>query len=1072
MKKIFSIAFVLILLSPAAAWLVRLDFDINVERIGLKPPRFDIQALLKNDYYRSFDQYLNDSFSLRDPLIFGKRWLDYHLFGMTDTAVVHVGKNGWLYSRQSIEDFQKEACDDAALIEQLALTLHAIDQLLSASGRRFIFAVAPNKSTIYPEYLGYIPTSGSCSRSRYDLLLEAFARHPLKNFIRLENRLLNAKDGNRWLYNPTGTHWNARGAAVAAEAIGQQIEQDAVYHRVFDHSQNNPGHQVDLAKRMLGLFTEVESDAVIQLTSSGSFFRPNAVIYGDGYVKNLLPYLSQIIGRLEVIQAGSVPSRQYNEDLKAADIILLEIAESHLGTIRLDVDKIYTTFESDTLLPLSYPIDLQAFVPQANISLNNRAEGLEIKSVGDPSRFAIMSIPGSDDQIFRLLKLTLETPHSDTMTLKFKTDPPLITRKALRPELTTLYLPLPFQKTLSLSIKPGSKAGVLMLQSAEILTFAELRETTDPRRLKNALAKWQSDRKIVLAKLDSEAVAAAADPAPKLSGSKVNSQDSGETSQPEAPVSALKAAFDEVFANQEIQSKKAVPVISMARSVSTTSKSKIEKSKNDVDKEIPHEENNPDIAIAKTSIVGSKRKFDNSKDGAANEKDRTLVSRIVGTPLSTFPEITLTDFADGRIFQRRVNGADIVVSGTYDGFVGAIEARVVRSDTLAEVVSWTVIDPTPSNGIFVGRLAKVPQGGWYNLQIRSQLDHSVSDDGKHRWGVGMLIACLGQSNMNEWFHTGNDLKAHSHLRKFSGGRWSKLGPKGNAAIAFGNRMIEQIGIPVGLLDFAVNGSGLRKEADWGTGYWADTAVDSIYNRFVSGVSETGGVLEFVIWIQGEADAARGTVTEEEYIHSLAHFIKNQVRGDITNGSSRAQLPFLVVMMIKRPGGKDKPHQDIRNAQKQAVNSIADCYLAATTLDLKNHGRQHLKPKAYISMGKRVAQTALYVLGKEQYHRGPQVVGTRQLNDRTVEITIQHNGGNDFKPSSGISGWEIIANGKQVPIQNVYRHDAQTIRIVTAQPITEHASIRYLYGAMPVVNHPVLDNSPLSLPLEEYQSEIN
>ena len=232
------------------------------------------------------------------------------------------------------------------------------------------------------------------------------------------------------------------------------------------------------------------------------------------------------------------------------------------------------------------------------------------------------------------------------------------------------------------------------------------------------------------------------------------------------------------------------------------------------------------------------------------------------------------------------------------------------------------------------------------------------------------------------------------------------------------------------------------------------------------------MLEYVIWIHGEADAAKGTVTQEEYVFSLTHFIEDQVRIDIANGSQRVQLPFLIVMMIKRPGGKDKPHQAIRNAQKQVVANVTDCYLAATTLDLKNHGRQHLTPKAYIVMGQRVAQAILHILGKEPYHRGPQVVAAGQIDARTVEIKIRHNGGNDFAPVSGISGWEIIAAGGPVPIQNVYRHDARTIRIVTQQPLTGGIVVRYLYGAMPDVKQPVMDNSPLSLPLEEFQSEIN
>ncbi|MGD8992212.1 MAG: hypothetical protein PVI00_12230, partial [Desulfobacterales bacterium] len=260
MKKVLSVIFVLILIAPTVAWLARLEFGIHVERIGLKPPRFDSRALLQEDYYLSFDQYLNDSFSVRDPLVFAKRWLDYHLFKMTDTAAVHVGRQGWLYSRNSISDFRKQACDDLLLVHQLTLDLHAVDHLLSASGRRFVFMVAPNKSTIYPEYLGFIPTGGPCGRSRYDLLLEAFARNPLENFVRLENRLLFCKRNNRWLYNPAGTHWNALGAAVAAEAIAEQIDQKSGHwaleapHEVSDDS-------IDLARRLLGLPTPVKNEA-------------------------------------------------------------------------------------------------------------------------------------------------------------------------------------------------------------------------------------------------------------------------------------------------------------------------------------------------------------------------------------------------------------------------------------------------------------------------------------------------------------------------------------------------------------------------------------------------------------------------------------------------------------------------------------------------------------------------------------------------------------------------------------------------------------------------------------------
>jgi hypothetical protein len=335
----------------------------------------------------------------------------------------------------------------------------------------------------------------------------------------------------------------------------------------------------------------------------------------------------------------------------------------------------------------------------------------------------------------------------------------------------------------------------------------------------------------------------------------------------------------------------------------------------------------------------------------------------------------------------------------------------------------------------------------------------------------MLVACLGQSNMKEWFYTGTDLRSHSLLREFDGNNWSTPGRQGNAAIAFGNRIIERLGIPVGLLDFSVNGSGLRKEADWGTGYWEDTAQGSIYNHFVTGVTNAGGAVEFVVWIHGEADAARSTVTEEEYLRSLERFILRQVRVDIDNGSGQAHLPFLVVAMVKRPGGQDDSHQDIRNAQYRVIDKVHECYLAATTLDLENQGRQHLSAGAYLKMGDRVAQTVLYVLGEEAYHRGPSITEAKRIDDHTVDVKITHRGGTDFSPISRLTGWEILVKGTPLAVADVYRQNSQTIRIILERPIAIGAKLRYLYGAMPDATRPVLDNSAMSLPLEEGQTEI-
>ena len=1044
MRKIFILIFVFLLLTPAVVWVIGPDFGLQVDRIGLKPPRFDSRALFDNAYYLSFDQYFNDSFSLRSPLILTKRWLDYRIFHMTDVKGVHVGSNGWLYSRQSIDDYRKEACNETQDIERLVLELRAIEKMIEATGRRFFFIVAPGKSTIYPEFVGPLPQSSACSHSRYDLFLEAIEAHGLKSFVRLDQSLSQAKNNHALLYDRTGSIWNGLGAMVASEAIQAQIIKDHKEKVVFDYKRNVTVAYDDLDKRLMGFLAGAEEVPVMHLSRAEQPGLSHGIIYGDGFLKNLIPYLAQLFSRLDVIRADSLPSRQYGEDLSAGDLILLERAESELGTIRIEIDKILSIFEPEALVPIRYLLDLQTIIPGANISLSNRADGLEIKSVGIQSVFKFKSIPASDDNVFKVLKLTIETSHSDIMTVKYMTASPLIVPKSLKSGITELYLPLPFKKTssLNLNIHPGNKAGVLILRSAEILTFTDNPTSPEPLQKKTRVAKTDSKEKASRPHAETDAHLPKSQPETDISVPELQSRN------PEANSETAPSIDAELLRLKRLRLEGVNP-----------------NGKND----LKPEKSKASIPIPKTATEDSKAMPDNMPD----ETDTgAIVSGTAAEPISKIPSIALTDFEDGRIFQRNGQSTEIVVSGTYRGHVEAIEARIVRSNTSEEILAWTVIDDAPRNGIFVGELADVPQGGWYNIQVRSHADHSVAINGKHKWGVGMLIACLGQSNMKEWFYTGKDLTAHRLLRKFNDSGWSKFGLTGNAAIAFGNRIIDRLGIPVGLMDYSVNGSGLRKEADWGTGYWEDTSPDSIYDRFITGVSDAGGTAEFVIWIQGEADAARGTVTKNEYADSLEHFITNQVRSDIANGSGRENLPFLVVMMIKRPGGKNGPHQDIRNAQRHVVENVADCYLAATTLDLKNHGRQHLTPKAYISMGNRVAQTVLYVLGQEIYHRGPGVTNVKQIDNRTIEIAIKHNGGSDFIPAEGITGWEVIANGISVPIAKVYRHDPQTIRVVLERPLDDKAQIRYLYGAMPDAKNPVLDNSPLSLPLEAFQSEYN
>lgn len=437
-------------------------------------------------------------------------------------------------------------------------------------------------------------------------------------------------------------------------------------------------------------------------------------------------------------------------------------------------------------------------------------------------------------------------------------------------------------------------------------------------------------------------------------------------------------------------------------------------------------------------------------------------------PTDELPELTLTDIQEGRIFQRRGQDADIVVTGAYTGVSAPVEARVVEAGTGTIVLPWTVVDGSPENGQFTGILAHVPQGGWYRLQVRSGIAPWVVVEGDHPWGVGMLVTCIGQSNMREWFFTGQDHHPSADIRLYRAGEWIQPDTTGNGALAMGNRLAAALKIPIGLLDYSVNGTGLTAKAEWGKGFWLDSGPESIYRRWVDGINAVGGSVEYVLWMQGEADAARGTVSREEYRRALERFVDKQVRVDIENGSRRDRLPFLIVPLVKRPSGRDLPCQWIRDAQMDVLKTVDECHLAGLSMDLENRGRQHLAPVAYTALGIRAAQTILYLLDKMPYHRGPAIATVTRQSAKSIDVTIAHRGGTDFTPWTDISGFEVISGDRSLAIAGVHRRDAVTIRIELENEADDTALVRYLYGAHPNTTNAVRDNTDLRLPLEPYQ----
>jgi len=417
--------------------------------------------------------------------------------------------------------------------------------------------------------------------------------------------------------------------------------------------------------------------------------------------------------------------------------------------------------------------------------------------------------------------------------------------------------------------------------------------------------------------------------------------------------------------------------------------------------------------------------------------------------------VTLTDLTNGRIYQRSGTSLSIPISGTYTGSPTTIEARIVTAGTSTEIVTWTEIDATPAGGTFSGNIT-VPQGGLYNVQVRFSNDTGITSNGSASWGVGSLYAIIGQSNAFQWFTIGSG-SAHASTRKFDG-TWATN--TGAGAITFANALQTAQSIPVGLLDYGVDGAGLTAAGDRGSGYWADSTPGEPYPLFAAGLTAAGGKLEGVIWAQGESDALN-SVSGSSYASALTTLCA-QIRTD----TGQAALPIFIAPLGRttHASATDSNWQAIKDALLSGA-AATNNYLAAQTHDLTMADTLHYDATGYANFATRAALRVQEVLGLTTNSRGPTIKSAEIVDTTHIDVAVTLRGGSTITPASSITGFRVLDAATPATISSAARQSATSVRLTLSSALSNTATVQYGYGKNPTVTGPVYDDSANTLPLE-------
>jgi len=124
--------------------------------------------------------------------------------------LVLIGDDNWLYFTETLD----QECLDADVYARLAVELDNAVQVVTASGRSFVYAVAPNKVVINSQTApGY---TGSCADANSQLLRTTLSTAADPYRVDMWAPFLAATDRLYWKHD---THWNVTGALFGSELL-------------------------------------------------------------------------------------------------------------------------------------------------------------------------------------------------------------------------------------------------------------------------------------------------------------------------------------------------------------------------------------------------------------------------------------------------------------------------------------------------------------------------------------------------------------------------------------------------------------------------------------------------------------------------------------------------------------------------------------------------------------------------------------------------------------------------------------------------------------------------------------
>lgn len=219
-KIVFIAVCLVICIVPSAGMIVARTDTTTENREMAEFPALGMDGKININYMEELGEYFEDHFAFRNQLVTADSIIQSKVFGVSDMDTVITGSEGWLYYRATLDDYlgQNTISDRKAF--NVANNLSILQNYVESENAAFLFTVAPNKNSLYGEYMPYYYQKKEDETKNMTLIAPRIKELNI-NYADLFQTF---SEENEILYLKRDSHWNQKGAVLAYNTILDALE--------------------------------------------------------------------------------------------------------------------------------------------------------------------------------------------------------------------------------------------------------------------------------------------------------------------------------------------------------------------------------------------------------------------------------------------------------------------------------------------------------------------------------------------------------------------------------------------------------------------------------------------------------------------------------------------------------------------------------------------------------------------------------------------------------------------------------------------------------------------------------